>query len=82
MNKPVTEMTHEELLAHVARLENKGTTGGLKVSEKGGVSFYGVGRWPVTLYAGQWAKVIAKVKSGELEKFLADNDGKLSKKDE
>ena len=80
--KNVAEMSHEELLAYVARLENKGTTGGLKVSDKGAVSFYGVGRFPVTLYASQWAKVIDKIKSGELEKFLADNLNKLAVKGE
>ena len=46
--------TREELLAHLAELESKRPSGGIKTTEKGGVSVYGLGRFPVTLYASQW----------------------------
>jgi len=82
VKKNVSEMSHEELLAYVARLENKGTTGGLKVAPSGGVSCYGLGRFPVTLYASQWAKLIEKVKSGEVERFIETNKDKLKFKAE
>jgi hypothetical protein len=59
-------MTDEDLRAEVERLraENealkKGGTKGvsLKVSEKGGVSVYGLGRFPITLYQEQWLKLL------------------------
>lgn len=47
----------------------------LKVSAKGGVSLYGVGRWPVTLYKEQWETVLGH--ADELQKFLVDNASKL-----
>jgi len=75
----------EALLARIAQLEHKAnnpTTDGLRVSVKGAVSFYGTGRYPVTLYASGWAKVISLVKSGKLEAFLKANDSKLAKKEE
>lgn len=50
-----------------------------KVSEKGAVSAYGLGRWPVTLYKGQWEALLAKAEM--LKKFIAENEGKLSTKD-
>ena len=82
---PKVEQTREQLLARIAQLEHKianPTDGGLRVSVKGCVSFYGVGRYPVTLYATGWAKVIELVKSGKLEAFLKANDSKLAKKEE
>ena len=50
----------EKLKAENERLKGqRGRTGYLKVSEKGGVSVYGLGRFPVTLYKEQWAKLLA-----------------------
>jgi hypothetical protein len=51
----------------------------LKVSEKGGVSVYGLGRFPVTLYKEQWEKLLAM--SDDLRKFIQDNAAKLKVKD-
>jgi hypothetical protein len=51
----------------------------LKVSEKGGVSLYGIGRFPVTLYKEQWVKVLAM--KDEIEKFLQDNAHLLKAKE-
>ena len=49
----------ERLRAENAALKARGARGvSLKVSEKGGVSVYGLGRFPVTLYKEQWAKLL------------------------
>ena len=47
----------------------------LKVSEKGALSVYGLGRFPVTLYKEQWRKLLDM--AGELEAFMQENDDKL-----
>ncbi len=59
----MAESTKEELLARIAELEKQveGKKAGkleFRVSEKGGVSVYGLGRFPVTLYAEQWEKLL------------------------
>ena len=51
---------------------------GLKVSDKGGVSVYGMGRFPVTLYREQWEKLLAR--RDEILAFLEANSAKLSLK--
>ena len=79
-------MANEDLQAEVERLraENerlKGQRGrsiSLKVSEKGGVSVYGLGRFPVTLYKEQWVKLLAM--SEEIKAFIKENDGDLKTK--
>ena len=80
-------MTEEELKAEIERLkaENeklKSPVRGqisLKVSEKGGVSVYGLGRFPVTLYKEQWVKLLA---TGEqIKDFIEQNDHLLKKKE-
>ena len=50
----------------------------LKISEKGGLSVYGLGRFPVTLYKEQWIRLLEHV--DELKKFLQDNDHQLKAK--
>lgn len=52
----------------------------LKVSEKGALSVYGLGRFPVTLYKGQWERLLAEVP--KIQQFLHDNAGMLKSKDE
>ena len=49
------------------------------LSEKGAVSIYGMGRFPVTLYKEQWLKLLDM--SGEIRAFIADNEAKLKTKD-
>jgi hypothetical protein len=79
-------MANEDLQAEVERLraENerlkgqRGRSVSLKVSEKGGVSVYGLGRFPVTLYKEQWAKLLAM--SEEIKAFIKENDGALKTK--
>jgi len=50
----------------------------LKISEKGGLSVYGLGRFPVTLYKEQWIRLLDYV--DEIKKFLQDNDRQLKAK--
>jgi len=51
----------------------------LKVSEKGALSLYGMGRFPVTLYKEQWLKVLNM--ADEIQAFITANDEKLKAKD-
>jgi hypothetical protein len=50
----------------------------LKISEKGGLSVYGLGRFPVTLYKEQWTRLLNHAE--EIRKFLAENDRNLKAK--
>ena len=50
----------------------------LKVSAKGALSLYGIGRWPVTLYKEQWIRVLDIAE--DIRTFIADNDGSLKAK--
>jgi hypothetical protein len=61
-----------------ARQRSSGTLT-FKVSEKGAVSVYGLGRFPVTLYQEQWDKLLAAV--GELRTFIDANRERLKKKE-
>jgi hypothetical protein len=78
--------TEEELKAEIERLraENeslkrpRGQTS-LRVSEKGALSVYGLGRFPVTLYREQWEKLLGM--ADEIRQFIVENDGKLKKKE-
>jgi hypothetical protein len=81
----MAEPTYEELKARLAELEKKGTrrTGDLefRVGEKGGVSVYGLGRFPVTLYYEQWIRLLDT--GDKLREFLEENkaEGKLKLKE-
>jgi hypothetical protein len=79
----MTEPSYEELKAKLAELEAKQQRTGsmtFKVSDKGGVSVYGLGRFPVTLYYEQWTKLLDK--SQDLREFLEENKGKLKLKEQ
>jgi hypothetical protein len=70
----------DRLRAENDRLKNKTVRGlSLKVSEKGAVSLYGIGRFPVTLYKEQWLKVLGM--KDEIETFLQDNANLLKTKE-
>jgi hypothetical protein len=81
-------MANEDLNAELERLkaENErlrsqpGRSVSLKVSEKGGVSVYGLGRFPVTLYKGQWTKLLAM--ADEIRTFVKEHDAELKAKPE
>ena len=51
----------------------------LKVSEKGALSVYGMGRFPVTLYREQWEKLLGM--SDQIREFIQQNDAALKKKE-
>jgi hypothetical protein len=71
----------ERLRAENERLKSqRGRGGGLKVSEKGGVSVYGLGRFPVTLYKEQWTKLLAM--ADEIREFIKEHDAELKAKPE
>jgi hypothetical protein len=79
----MSELSKEELLARIAELEKKAETrkkGSLefRVGEKGGVSVYGLGRFPVTLYYEQWIRLLDV--ASELRAFLEENKSKLKLK--
>jgi hypothetical protein len=80
-------MSDEDLKAELERLkaENEALkttsrgSGSLRVSEKGAVSVYGLGRFPVTLYKEQWEKLLAM--SDQIRSFITLNDHLLKKKE-
>ena len=80
-------MSDEDLKAELERLRSenaalkKGTSNGIrmKVSEKGAVSVYGMGRFPVTLYKEQWLRLLGM--SDDIRSFIAANEAKLKAKD-
>jgi hypothetical protein len=82
----MAEPSGEELLARIAELERqmgqKKNAGAIsfKVSDKGAVSVYGMGRFPVTLYYEQWLKLLGA--AGELRAFLDENKSQLKLKEE
>jgi hypothetical protein len=79
----MSEPTYEELKARLAELEKQPRrTGSLefRVSEKGGVSIYGLGRFPVTLYYEQWKRLLDV--SDKLSEFLEENKSKLKLKEQ
>ena len=81
-------MTPDEMQAELERLklENEALkkpaargTISFKVSEKGAVSVYGLGRFPVTLYKEQWEKLLDR--NEDIRKFMAENASKLKLKE-
>jgi hypothetical protein len=80
-------MTDEDLKAELERLRSenaalkKGAATGIsmKVSEKGALSIYGMGRFPVTLYQEQWLKLLAMAE--DIRAFIAANDAQLKSKE-
>jgi len=79
----MAEPTKEELLARIAELEKQSGSrakGSLefRVGEKGGVSVYGLGRFPVTLYYEQWIRLLDVAQ--DLRAFLEENKHRLKLK--
>jgi hypothetical protein len=71
----------ERLRAENERLKQRNVKGvSIKVSEKGGVSVYGLGRFPVTLYKEQWTRLLDM--ADELRAFIQENEAKLKTKGE
>ena len=79
----MSEPTYEELKAKLAAAEEqlKGRKKGaidFRVSEKGAVSVYGLGRFPVTLYYEQWVRLLDNADA--LKQFMEENKGSLKLK--
>jgi hypothetical protein len=80
-------MSDDDTKAELARLKDENErlkarqsrAVSLKVSEKGGLSVYGLGRFPVTLYKEQWTKLLDMTE--DIRAFLKENDGKLKSKE-
>ena len=80
MNEAEMKAELERLREENAKLKRKDSAGlSLKVSEKGAVSLYGMGRFPVTLYKEQWLRIVAS--APEIEAFIRENDSKLKTKE-
>ncbi|MDQ6760109.1 MAG: hypothetical protein M3Z32_09630 [Acidobacteriota bacterium] len=82
-------MSDENLKAELDRLKaenealKQGRRGGpvsMKVSEKGALSVYGLGRFPVTLYKEQWQKLLAM--ADQIKEFIVENNEKLKTKEQ
>jgi hypothetical protein len=79
-------MADDDLKAELERLKaeneslrnQRGRSVSLKVSEKGGVSVYGLGRFPVTLYKEQWTKLLAM--TDEIRAFIKEHNAELKSK--
>jgi hypothetical protein len=80
-------MAEEDLRAELERLKAENATlkarsakgVSLKVSEKGGVSVYGLGRFPVTLYKEQWGKLLDMAE--DIRTFIREHDAELKAKE-
>jgi hypothetical protein len=80
-------MSEDDTKAELARLKaenerlkaRQGRGLALKVSEKGGLSVYGLGRFPVTLYKEQWTKLLDM--ADDIRAFLKENDARLKSKE-
>jgi hypothetical protein len=80
-------MAGDDVQAELARLraenealkQRRNSAVSIKVSEKGGVSVYGLGRFPVTLYQEQWTKLLAMAE--EIKTFIEENRSKLKAKE-
>jgi hypothetical protein len=83
-------MADENVLAELARLkaenealkekQKRGSAVSMKVSEKGAVSVYGLGRFPVTLYQEQWVKLLSL--SDDIKEFIEANKAALKVKEQ
>jgi hypothetical protein len=81
-------MSDEDLKAELEKLKaendalkqrRRGGSNAMKVSEKGAVSVYGLGRFPVTLYKEQWLRLLAM--ADEIKSFIVENESQLKVKE-
>ena len=83
--KIMTEQEQQAMQQRIADLEAKllralkPKTNTIKVSPKGGVSIYGLGKFPVTLYASQWEKLFAM--QDDIKEFILDHTAELAVKE-
>ena len=69
-------LSKDELINLVKKQAQKGSS--IKVSQKGGVSVYGLGRFPVTIYASQWERLLSQAE--EIKAFIDIHKAELSVK--
>jgi hypothetical protein len=79
MNEAEMMAELDRLRAENAQLKSRDKGISLKVSEKGALSLYGMGRFPVTLYKEQWLRVLES--AAEIKAFIQENDSRLKTKD-
>jgi len=80
MNETEMKAELERLRTENAKLKSKEAVGlSFKVSEKGALSLYGMGRFPVTLYKEQWKRILAS--AADIEAFILENESRLKTKD-
>ncbi len=80
-------MSDEDIRAELERLKAENETlkkrrsasASIRVSEKGGVSVYGLGRFPVTLYKEQWLRLLGM--ADDIKAFIAENEAQLKTKE-
>jgi hypothetical protein len=80
-------MSEEDLKAELERLKaenealkkRRAASTTIKISEKGGVSVYGLGRFPVTLYKEQWTKLLGM--ADDIKAFITENEANLKSKE-
>ena len=77
-NAKLNDMTKEQLIA-LLQAANAPKALTMKVSEKGALSIYGLGRFPVTLYAGQWERLLSA--ADQIKAFMTANASLLATKD-
>ena len=74
----LSTLSREQLLALVATMQANPRKLSMKVSDKGALSVYGLGRFPVTLYRGQWERLLTA--SDEITAFITANADRLTVK--
>ena len=75
----LSQLSREQLLAQIEAMRKAASQRvTLKVSKQGAVSLYGLGQFPVTLYASQWERVIEAIPS--VRQFMVDHAGELARK--
>lgn len=83
INKPSLQSQIAALMAENDRLKreaaNKGPSLGIKLSQKGAISVYGLGRFPVTLYWSQWERLMTMAEN--IKAFAQENKTLLAHKE-
>jgi hypothetical protein len=78
----LSKLSREQLLALVATLQKETAAKvSFKVSEKGALSIYGLGRWPITLYKSQFDALFTDENIRRAREFRKANDALLASKD-
>jgi hypothetical protein len=76
---PETQALLDKIAMLEAKVARKAPSGGIKIAAKGGISVYGLGKFPVTLYSSQWTRLLER--GAEIQEFLVANKGKYAEKE-